>query len=77
MQPLYPSTQKDIHTLAIVQRRGARYVCNKHAWEQIKCRQHAYYTLEWKPLEQNREQARLRMLYKIYNKEVELALKTD
>ena len=25
-----PYTQKDIHTLEMVQRRGARYICNKH-----------------------------------------------
>ena len=70
-----PYKQKDIHTLDMVQRRGARYVCNQHGNRSSV--DNMLTTLEWKPLEQNKEQARLRMLYKIYNKEVELALKTD
>ena len=66
-----PYTQKDIHTLEMVQRRGARYVCNKHGNRSSV--DNMLNTLEWTSLEQRRKEARLHMLYKIHNKEVEIS----
>ena len=66
-----PYTQKDIHTLDMVQRRGARYVCNRHGNKSSV--NNMLDTLNWKTLEQRRKEARLTMLYKIYNKEVAIS----
>ena len=62
-----PYTQKDIHTPEMVQRRGARYVCNKHGNRSII--DTMLDTLKWKTLKRRR----LNMLYKIQNKEVAIS----
>ena len=66
-----PYTQKDINILDMVQRRGARYVCNKHG-NRLSV-DNMLTTLEWKTLEQRRNEARLHMFYKINNKEVAIS----
>ena len=66
-----PYTQKDIRTLEMVQRRGARYVCNKHGNRSSV--DTILDTLKWKTLQRRRKEARLDMLYKIQNKEVEIS----
>jgi hypothetical protein len=63
-----PYTQKDIHTLVMVQSKGARYVCNKHGNRSSV--DTMLDTLKWKTLQRRRKEARLNMLYKIQNKEV-------
>ena len=55
--------QKDIHTLEMVQRRGARYICNKHG------NRSSVDTLKWKTLQCRRKEARL----KLQNKEVAIS----
>ena len=58
-----PHTKADIHRLDMVQRRGARYVCNKfHRRDSIT---KILDKLNWPPLAQRRETARLSTLYKI------------
>ncbi|KAK6191011.1 hypothetical protein SNE40_002761 [Patella caerulea] len=65
-----PYTQKDVHTLEMVQRRGARYICNKLGNRSSV--DHMLDKLEWKSLEQRRKEARLTMLFKIQNKDVDI-----
>jgi hypothetical protein len=60
-------TQKDIHTLEMVQCRGTRYVCNKHGNRSSV--DTMLDTLKWKTLQRRR----LNMLYKIQNKEVAIS----
>jgi hypothetical protein len=66
-----PYTQKDIHTLEMVQRRGTRYVCSK--LENRSSVDTMLDTLKWKTLQCRRKEARLNMLYKIQNKEVAIS----
>ena len=66
-----PHLQKDKHKLEMVQRRSARYVTNRY-------RNRSSVTdmieqLKWTPLEERRKNARLTMLYKISNQEVNVA----
>jgi len=65
-----PYLQKDKHRLDMVQRRSARYVTNRYGnsssvSDMIK-------QLNWTSLEDRRKNARLTMLYKINNQEVNI-----
>jgi hypothetical protein len=66
-----PYTQKDIHILEMVQRRGARYVCIKHGNRSSVDTMPDI--LKWKTVQRRRKEARLNMLYKIQNKEVAIS----
>ena len=55
----------------MVQRRGARYVCNKHGNRSSV--DTMLDTLKRKTLQRRRKEARLDMLYKIQNKEVAIS----
>jgi hypothetical protein len=66
-----PYTQKDIHTLEMVQRRGARYVCNRQGNRSSV--DSMLDTLKWKSLQHRRRDARLHMLYKTYHEDVAIS----
>ena len=66
-----PYTQKEMHTLEMVQRREAIYVCSKHGNRSSV--DTMLDTLKWKTLQRRRKEARLNMLYKIQNKEVAIS----
>ena len=63
-----PYHQKDIDKLEMVQRRGARYVTNRHGNHSSvnDMLQH----LDWRSLEWRRKDARLALFYKIENDKV-------
>ncbi len=60
-----PYHQQDIHKLEMVQRRGARFVLNRH--RNLSSVDSMIDTLEWPSLERRRKEARIIMLYKIKN----------
>ena len=66
-----PYTQKDIHTLEMVQRRGARYVCNRQGNRSSV--DSMLDTLKWKSLQHRRRDARLHMLYKTHHEDVAIS----
>ena len=66
-----PHLQKDKHKLEMVKRRLARFVTNQYSNRSFvtdKLEQ-----LKWTPLEDRRKDARLLMLYKIRNQEVNIS----
>ena len=68
---LDPYTQKDIHTLEIVQHRGVRYVCN---WQGNRSSVDSMLdTLKWKSLQHRRCDAQLHMLYKTHHEDVAIS----
>jgi uncharacterized protein (UPF0305 family) len=65
-------SQKDIHTLEMVQRRGARYVCNRQGNRSSV--DSMLDTLKWKSLQHRRRDARLHMLCKTHHEDVAMVL---
>ena len=60
-----PYLSKDIHRLEMVQRRAARYVCNRyHNRSSVS---DMLMELEWPTLQQRRKQTRLIMMYRFSN----------
>lgn len=66
-----PYTQKDIHTLEMVQRRGARYVCNRQGNRSSV--DSMLDTLKWKSLQHRRRDARLHVLSKTHHEDVAIS----
>jgi hypothetical protein len=66
-----PYTQNDSHTLEMVHRRGARYVCNRQGNRSSV--DSKLDTLKWKSLQHRRRDARLHMLYKTYHEDVAIS----
>ena len=58
-----PHTQKNIYKLDIIQRRAARYTCNR--WHNISSVTEMVGHLGWEPLATRRRNMRLCMMYKI------------
>jgi hypothetical protein len=56
----------------MVQRRGVRYVCNKHGNRSSV--DTILDTLKWETLQRRRKEARLNMLYEIQSKEVAISM---
>ena len=63
-----PYQQKDIHRLEMIHRRAARYVSNRFGNRSSV--DNMLQQMNWRSLEQRRQDARLTMLYKIVNDKV-------
>ena len=66
-----PHLQKDINKLEMMQRRSARYVTNRYHYTVTSSVETMLQKLQWPTLEERRKKARLTLLYKVANGEVE------
>ena len=65
-----PHLQKDINKLEMIQRRSARYITNKY--HNTSSEETLLQKLQWPTLEERRKKARLTLLNKLANREVNI-----
>ena len=66
----YPYTAENINKLEGVQRRSARFVCNKYSRKESVTSM--LDDLEWPPLQQRRAESRLALFHRIVNRTVDI-----